>query len=118
MAITKKAYENGIKILAGTDYQENPSRFDYPSVHYEMELLVKECGLKNVDALRAASINVAKVIGNDKKSGTIEKGKVADMIILEKNPLMDITNTKSIKFIIRNGEVHKRKNPFSKTEFL
>jgi imidazolonepropionase-like amidohydrolase len=114
--ITKKAYEYGIPILAGSDYQENPAKFEYPSIHYELELLTKECGMSNVDALRAASINVAKSMGKQKEIGTVEIGKIADLLILEKNPLNDILNTKSITDIMKNGEILKRKNPYSKAD--
>jgi len=116
--VTNYAYLNGINILAGTDYQENPALFEYPGVHYEMELLVKDCGLKPIDALRAAGMNVARVMGAEKDLGTIEKGKIADMVVLNKNPLEEINNTKSIVAVVKGGKWYEGINLYSKKPLL
>ncbi len=66
--------------------------------------------MSNVDALRSAAINVAKSIGKEKEIGTVEIGKIADLLNLEKNPLNDILNTKSITYPEKWRNTQKKKS--------
>jgi imidazolonepropionase-like amidohydrolase len=68
-------------------------------------ILHAEAGLKSADIIKDATINAARMIGREKDSGTIEEGKVADLLILDANPLDDIRNFKQIHRIIRGGIV-------------
>jgi hypothetical protein len=97
----------GVPILAGTD-TGNPYCFPGFSLHDELELLVK-AGLTPAESLRAATLNPAKFLGLDQKLGTIEQGKLADLVLLEANPLEDIRNTQRIDAVIVNGQFHDRK---------
>src|SRR5690349_1348830 len=81
----------GVPILAGTD-TGNPFCFPGFSLHDELALLVI-AGLTPVEALRAATINPAKFLGIEDKAGTIAPGKLADLVLLDANPLTDIRNT-------------------------
>lgn len=92
----------GVKFLAGTD---TPTAYCFPgfSLHDELGLLVK-AGLTPIEALQAATINPANSLG------AIAKGKIADLVLLEANPLQDIRNTQKIAAVVCNGQL------FQKTE--
>lgn len=96
----------GVKFLAGTDVL-NPFAFPGFSLHDELALLV-EAGLTPMDALQAATINPAVYLGQSKSLGTIETGKVADLVLLEANPLDDIAHTKRITAVITAGRLRNR----------
>jgi len=97
----------GVLLLAGTD-TGNPFCFPGFSLHEELALLVK-AGLTPTESLRAATLNPAKFFGLDQKLGTIEQGKLADLVLLEANPLEDIRNTQRIDAVIMNGRFYDRK---------
>ncbi len=73
--------------------------------HLELELM-NDAGLTPAEALRAATINAARMIGREKDMGSVEQGKLADMVILDSNPLADIRNVRSIHRVIKGGVVH------------
>lgn len=91
----------GVGILAGTD---TPFPFCVPgfSLHDELELLV-EAGLSPLEALQSATIRPAEFLGRDRALGTVEQGKVADLVLLDGNPLEDIRNTRKIAAVVVNG---------------
>lgn len=97
----------GVPILAGTD-TGNPFCFPGFSLHEELALLVI-AGLSPVEALRSATLNPAKFLGLDKTLGTIEQGKIADLVLLDANPLEDIRNTQKINAVVSNGRLFDRK---------
>jgi imidazolonepropionase-like amidohydrolase len=97
----------GVLFLAGTD-TGNPFCFPGFSLHDELVLLVK-AGLTPAESLRAATLNPAKFFGMDQTLGTIEQGKLADLVLLEANPLEDIRNTQRIDAVIMNGRFYDRK---------
>jgi len=97
----------GVLLLAGTD-TGNPFCFPGFSLHDELALLVK-AGLTPAESLRAATLNPAKFFGLDQTLGTVEKGKLADLVLLEANPLEDIRNTQKIDAVVMNGRFYDRK---------
>jgi hypothetical protein len=101
--LTGMAYRAGITILAGTDTAENhcPPGF---SLLTELELLVQS-GLPPNAALQAATINNARALKQTQNLGSVEVGKLADMVIVDANPLDDISNTRKIHRVIRGGIV-------------
>ena len=74
-------------------------------VHWEIWMLASG-GMKNHDVLKAATYNGADAIGLLKDIGTLEPGKLADLQVLDKNPLEDIKNTNSIKYVMKNGRLY------------
>ena len=103
---TRELKELGVKLLAGTDM---PQPFVYPgfSLHDELGLLVRS-GLTPLEALQAATINAAQALSMDGSLGTIEEGKVADLVLLDANPLDNIANTRRIAAVIANGRLFDR----------
>jgi imidazolonepropionase-like amidohydrolase len=97
----------GVQLLAGTD-TGNPFCFPGFSIHDELALLVI-AGLTPAEALRSATLNPAKFLGLDKTLGTIEQGKIADMVLLDANPLEEVRNTQRIIAVISNGRLFDRK---------
>jgi imidazolonepropionase-like amidohydrolase len=99
-------YHAGIPILAGTDTM-NPHCFPGFGIHDELALLV-DAGLSPLAALQAATRNAAQFIGQLESRGTIEVGKTADLVLLDKDPLADIHNTRSIQAVVLNGRLFPR----------
>lgn len=96
----------GVGILAGTD-TSNPFCMPGFSLHDELGLLVK-AGLTPMEALQSATLNPARFFGTEKDSGTVEKGKIADLVLLDANPLDDIASTKKIFSVVYGGKLLPR----------
>jgi len=96
----------GVGILAGTDLG-NPFIFPGFSLHDELELLVK-AGLTPFEALKTATINPARFFNMQDSLGTVEKGRIADLVLLNANPVESISNTKKIEAVIVNGRLLQR----------
>jgi Amidohydrolase family len=102
-----KAMKNaGVQFLAGTDMGLPDVSFVYPgfSLHDELALLV-QAGLTPMEALQAATKNAAEFLGLLSSIGTIEKGKLGDLVLLDADPLQDIHNTRRINAVILNGKL-------------
>jgi len=103
-------HEGGVRFLAGTDANDafigNIPGF---SVHQELQLFVK-AGLSNLEALQTATLNPAIYLNATDSLGTIAKGKLADLVLLNANPLDDIQNTQKINAAVANGRYFSRKD--------
>jgi hypothetical protein len=95
------ASEIGVPIMTGTDVTDSYIFAGF-SIHNELEDLTKS-GLSNLKALQSATIVPAKYVGVDKDYGTIETGKIADLVILNRSPLDNITHSRTIYGVIMNG---------------
>jgi imidazolonepropionase-like amidohydrolase len=104
--IIQKMHQAGISFLAGTDLG-NSFLFPGFSLHDELELLV-QAGLKPIEALQTATRNPARFLGQEVYRGTVEKNKIADLILLDANPLADIRNTTKIRAVVFNGRLFDR----------
>jgi imidazolonepropionase-like amidohydrolase len=99
----------GLPILAGTDAGA-PVRDKEPpgfALHAELTIYVTE-GLSPLEALQAATINPAKMLHGTDSLGTVAAGKLADLVLLDANPLADITNTTTIRAVVANGRYFDR----------
>lgn len=92
-------------ITLGTDHPSWGEFFSGFGVHREMHALNKS-GIPAADVLRIATINGARALGVDDRLGTLEVGKLADLVMLSGNPLEDIRNTRHVRIVVRNGVVH------------
>jgi len=101
LEVTAIMAEHGVKILAGSD---TPNAFAFPGfgLHDELMLLV-EAGLSPLEALQAATIDAARFLQSTDTMGSVEPGKVADLVLLEGNPLETISNTQAISAVILDG---------------
>ena len=94
-------HNKGIPLLAGPD-SANQGVFWGSSIHEELELLVM-AGLSELEALKTATLNPAIYLEATDSLGTVSKGKLADFILLDANPLDNISNTKKINGVVTNG---------------
>jgi imidazolonepropionase-like amidohydrolase len=98
------AHNAGIRVVVGTDFS---IFLGFIGVHWEMELLV-EAGFSPLEALRAATRDAAATLGLEEQLGIIAPGAVADLVVLEANPLEDIRNTQKIHSVIKDGNIIDR----------
>ncbi len=98
----RRLYAAGIRIAAGSD-AGNIGTLHGPALHREMELMV-EAGMRPLDVLVAATQNAAAVMGRSGDVGTLEKGKAADLVLLDADPSLDIRNTRKIFRVMQAGE--------------
>jgi imidazolonepropionase-like amidohydrolase len=96
----KKAYPRGVKIAFGTDagVSKHGRNAD------EFELMVKY-GMPPAEAIKAATVNAADLLGITQDAGTLEPGKQADIIAVSGNPLNDVTVLKRVSFVMKGGKV-------------
>lgn len=97
----KMLHDNDILLTTGTD-GNNPWIIPGDSYHREIKLLANS-GLTNAEILKMATLNGARLLKIEDRTGTIEKGKEADLVMLKSNPLIDINNTRDIIMVFSNG---------------
>lgn len=100
------ANKAGVKLLAATDVGV-PFQVPGISLHVELERLV-EAGLTPLEALQTATINPVRVLGMADSLGTVEPGKLADLVLLDANPLDNIRNTQQIRGVVADGQLYRR----------
>jgi imidazolonepropionase-like amidohydrolase len=94
-------HRGGIPLLVGSDSLD-PFVFPGESLHRELAELV-QAGFNPLEAIQAATRGAAQFLGREKDFGTVESGKMADLVLLDANPLENIANTRKIFAVIRNG---------------
>jgi len=105
--LTNLVYKMGIPLVTGTDNSLIQKRLNKPILYDEIFTFVNKCGIKPIDAIKFATKNGAIVLGIEKTHGTIEPGKVANLIVLDKNPITNIRNIESVIMVIKNGRIIK-----------
>lgn len=105
----KRVQQAGIPVVMGTD-AGNPLTLHGPAVYPEMEAMAA-AGLTPMQVLVASTRNAARAMGRE-DIGTLEPGKIADLVVLERDPLADIANVRSVRLIVRGGE------PWTKEELV
>lgn len=108
LEITKLANQNGVKVLAGTDALDRNVYYGL-SLHDELEEMVK-AGLNNAEALRTATYNAAEYYGLNNQYGSIEVGKNADFMLLDQNPLENISHTKTINSVYFESRLYNEED--------
>ena len=101
--LVRMMHKAGVQIMAGSDFSDWGI---VPGIdlHNELALLV-EAGFTPLEALQAATLNPAKFLGKSDVFGTIEVGRTADLVLLDMNPLEDISHTRKIRAVVLGGKV-------------
>ena len=99
--------ESGVRIMAGSDVAVL-NVFPGPSLHEELQLFVDSVGMSPIEALASATRKPAEWLGLADSVGTVATGKVADLVLLDANPLADIKNTQRISAVMLRGKFFRR----------
>ncbi len=99
----KHAMQAGVKIALGTDAAVYPHGLNA----HELDVYVNQLGMAPLAALQTATVNAADLMGWSAKTGSLETGKWADIIAVEKNPLDDVRVLQDVKFVMKGGVVYK-----------
>jgi imidazolonepropionase-like amidohydrolase len=102
----KRAMQAGVKIAMGTDAAVYPHGLNA----HELDVYVNQLGMEPLAALQTATVNAAELMGLSAKTGSLEAGKWADMIAVEKNPLEDVRVLQNVKFVMKAGVVYKNES--------
>jgi len=115
--LTAEAHRAGVLISAGTD-GDTGADAPYPALFEEMELLVTRAGFTPLEAIRAATQIGAMTMDQGQNMGVIAPGHLADMVVLARNPVADISNMRSVLFTVKNGRRFDRSEyrPISREE--
>ena len=103
LRLTGMLRDAGVRLLVGTDAPE-PQVAPGASLHHEMEFLV-DAGLPPREVLAAATLENARVLREEENRGVVEAGLVADLVLIEADPLADIRNTRRIRHVVRGGRL-------------
>jgi imidazolonepropionase-like amidohydrolase len=109
--LTAAAHRAGVAVSAGTD-AETDWKDRAPALPDELGLLVHGAGFSPMDAIRSATAIAARTIGQDRDMGTLEPGKLANVVFLSKDPLADIANLKSVTLTLKRGK------PFAPKDYI
>lgn len=109
LELVSEMHRAGVPFLAGTDTAAGVYVFPGFSLHEELEILV-EAGFTPTEALRTATTNPARFLGMEDRLGTVEKGKLGDLVLLDRDPLEDIRNTREIFAVVANGRFFSRED--------
>jgi imidazolonepropionase-like amidohydrolase len=100
--LVRRVVKGGGIVIAGTDSPIFPYALAY---HTELEIF-QQSGLTPFEVLQTATVRAAEALGEGANLGSIETGKLADLVIVSDDPLIDVKNARKVKTVIKNGEVH------------
>ena len=107
--LTGEAYRDGVDISTGTDGFSKASD-PWPSLQDELELLQNKAGMKPADVIRSATVVGAKAVGQEKDMGTVQPGKLADLVFTQKDPLKDVSAYRTVVLTVKRGAPFWRKD--------
>ncbi len=106
------ANEAGIPLVAGTDAASDIAGLPFPVVHYELQLLVEAVDLTPLQALQTATLNAARALALEADLGSVTTGKIANLVVLDDNPVESIAHTRSVAHVIKHGRfVYRGEDP-------
>ena len=105
LSISGMLLRMGVPLVAGTDLFLPGRREDKPTLFGELRYFVEVVGMTPAEALAAATINNASVIGIEENRGSIHEGKVADLAVLRRSPLENIDNLSEVLHVIQKGRI-------------
>lgn len=116
-ALCRQAHAHGVLISAGTD-SFAPADDPFPALASEMEILVRKVGMTPMEAIRSATAISAMSMGRQAEMGTLENGKLANIVFLQADPLQDISAMKKVSMTVKRGVQYSRKDyrPLAKAE--
>jgi imidazolonepropionase-like amidohydrolase len=103
LRVIKTLHDAGVNISTGTDAGAPDIQFG-EATHLDMECMV-DAGMSPMDVIIATTSKAAENLGYEKEFGSIEKGKLADVIAISGDPLANISNTKNVKLVIKDGNI-------------
>jgi imidazolonepropionase-like amidohydrolase len=106
LEVTRLAHQAGVKLMVGTDSGDSYC-FHGSGLHDEMAWMVRS-GLSPLDVLRAATQVPAEYMNRSQDFGAVEAGKMADLVLLDRNPLVDIAHVRAIRAVVFNGRLFDR----------
>ncbi len=107
VALAKQAHRMGVPISTGTDF-DLPAAEPWPEVHEELLFLARDVGMPPLAVIRAATLYGAIAAGQQKDRGSLEPGKLADFVVLAKDPLADIAHIRSVEMVVKRGREYPR----------
>ncbi|MCX4238526.1 amidohydrolase family protein [Streptomyces ortus] len=105
--ITAQAYRAGVDLSTGTDYETAPGD-PFPALFEELAFLVRRCGIPPEEVLRSATLIGARSAGAEDIMGSVEPGKLANFVVLDENPLLDIDHLRSVTLTVKRGHRFER----------
>lgn len=105
--IAGQAYRAGVPIDAGTDFIGDWAD-PWPNLFHELDTLAAKAGMPNDAILQSATLISARAAGQQRDVGSIEPGKLANMVVLTRNPLTDLRNLRSVLMTVKRGRVYAR----------
>lgn len=108
MKNAKILYEEGVVVGMGTDAAFPPGTWPGEAMHHELELHV-QAGIPPVEAINMATYNNAWFIGIEDEIGSVETGKVADLLVVKGDPSQNISDTRNIEYVIKGGRLVNRR---------
>jgi imidazolonepropionase-like amidohydrolase len=106
--LAARANRAGVAISTGTDDEPGDYAGSFSALLKELALLHHDAGMSTPDVLRAGTIVGARVLGHEKDMGTIEPGKLANFVVLDKDPLQDIAFLDTVSMTVKHGVAHHR----------
>ena len=103
----KKMAAAGVRIAFGTDTGHGNPRYEGFFEHLEMELMVKSGGMTPLQVIQAYAKTNSEALGVDKDFGTLAQGKAADLVVLAKNPVDNILNTRTVNAVYIAGKKYE-----------